>query len=62
MTVQQLVHKNKALIKAFEKYQKRYLSMDKRPDIHKLLAEDLYSTMRLEGELITRKQAQALFE
>lgn len=62
MTVHQLIHTNRALIKAFEKYQKRYLNVGKKPDISKLLPEDIYSTMRLEGEPITRKQAQALFQ
>ena len=62
MTTLQLVQNNKDLIKAFKSYQKRYLSVDKKPDLTKLLPEDLYSTMRLEGEQITRKQAQVLFQ
>lgn len=62
MTTHQLVKNNKDLIKAFKSYQKRYLSVGKKPDITKLLPEDVYSTMRLEGEQITRKQAQTLFQ
>jgi len=61
MTSIQLVHKDKGLIKAFKRYQKRYLNMGKRPNVKKLFPEDLYSTMRLEGEKITRKAVQALF-
>jgi hypothetical protein len=62
MTALQLVHKDKGLIKAFQLYKKRYLSVRKMPNITKLLPKDLYSTMRLEGEKITHKQAQALFK
>ena len=62
MTSIQLIRKNKGLIKAFKQYKKRYLSMKKRPDVKKLLPDDLYNTMRLEGEKITRKEAQALFK
>lgn len=62
MTTLQLVKNNKDLIKAFKSYQKRYLFTGKKPDNTKLLPEDVYSTMRLEGEQITRKQAQALFQ
>jgi hypothetical protein len=61
MTVVQL-QKNKGLLKAFKKYQERYLNMGKKPDLKKFLPEDLYHTMRLEGEKITRKEAQALFQ
>lgn len=61
MTVIQLVQKDRSLIKAFKRYQKRYLSVGKRPNVKKLLPKDLYSTMRLEGERITKKAAQALF-
>ena len=61
MTVIQLVNKNKSLIQAFKRYQKCYLSMGKKPDIRKSLPEDLYSTMRLEGEKVARKAIQALF-
>ena len=61
MTVTQLVHQDKSLLKAFKRYQKRYLSVGKKPSMEKLLPEDLYSTMRLEGEKITKKQVQALF-
>ncbi len=61
MTVIQLVNKDKGLIQAFKRYSKRYLSVGKKPDIKKFLPADLYSTMRLEGEKITKKAAQALF-
>lgn len=53
--------KDQSLLKAFKRFNKRYLAMAKKPDIRKLLPEDLYHTMRLEGEKITKKQAQALF-
>ena len=36
--------------------------MGKKPDVKKLLPEVVYRTMRLEGEQITRKEAQALFK
>lgn len=62
MTVIQLVNKNKDLLKAFQRYSKRYLSVGKKPDIKKFLPADLYSTMRLEGERITKRAAQALFK
>lgn len=62
MTVIELVHNNKGLVKAFKRYQERYLSVGKKPDIRKFLPGDLYSTMRLEGEKITKKEAQALFK
>ena len=61
MTTLQLVQKDKGLVKAFKNYQKRYLNVGKKPDITKLLPEDLYYTMRLEGEKITRKEVTALF-
>lgn len=68
MTSIQLVNKNKqsfsanrGLIHAFRNYQKRYLKLGKKPDIKKLLPEDLYHTMRLEGENISHKQVQSLF-
>lgn len=61
MTVIQLVQKNQGLAQAFKRYSKRYLSVAKKADIRKLLPADLYSTMRLEGEKITKKAAQALF-
>lgn len=61
MTSIQLVHKNKGLVKAFKRYQKRYLNMGKKPDVEKFLPEILFRTMRLEGEKTTRKQARALF-
>lgn len=61
MTVIQLVQKNKGLVQAFKRYGKRYLSVGKKPDVKKLFPEDLYSTMRLEGEKVTKKEAQALY-
>lgn len=61
MTVVQLVHQDKGLLRAFKRYQKRYLSVGKKPNIRKLFPADLYSTMRLEGEKITKKAVQALF-
>lgn len=62
MTTFQLVQRSQKLLKAFRRYQKRYFSLGKKPDIKKLLPEDLYSTMRLEGEKVTRKETQALFK
>lgn len=62
MTNIQLVNKNKALIQAFRTFKKRYLNMDKKPDLRKFLPEIVYRTMRLEGEQITRKEARALFK
>lgn len=62
MTVIQLVQKDKGLVKAFQRYQKRYLSVGKKLDLRKFLPEIVYRTMRLEGEQITRKEAQALFK
>lgn len=61
MTILQAVRKNKGLLNAFKRYQKRYLSVGKKPDVKKLLPDDLYSTMRLEGERITKKEAQSLY-
>lgn len=61
MTTIQAIQKNKGLLDAFKRYQKRYLSAGKKPDIKKFLPEIVYRTMRLEGEKITRKEAQALF-
>lgn len=60
MTVK-VVQKNKSLLQAFKKYKERYLNVGKKPDLRKFLPEVLYRTMRLEGEKITRKEAQALF-
>lgn len=62
MTVIQLVQKDKGLVKAFQSYQKRYLSVGKKPDVKKLFPEDLYSTMKLEGEKVTKKEAQILYK
>lgn len=61
MTVIQLVQRGKGLVQAFKRYSKRYLFVGKKPDVKKLFPEDLYSTMRLEGEKVTKKEAQALF-
>lgn len=61
MTLIQLVKKDKGLVKAFKRFNERYLSMGKKPDVKRLLPADLYSTMRLEGEKITKKAAQVLF-
>lgn len=61
MTTIQAVQKNKGLLSAFKRYQKRYLSVGKKPNVIKLLPQDLYSTIRLEGEKITKKDVQALF-
>lgn len=55
------INKNKGLIQAFKTFKKRYLNMGKKPNIKKFLPEDLYHTMRLEGEKISRKQARALY-
>ncbi|MBI2314761.1 hypothetical protein HYU93_01750 [Candidatus Daviesbacteria bacterium] len=62
MTSIQLVDKNKGLIQAFRSFKKRYLNMGKKPNVKNLLPEVVYRTMRLEGEQITRKEAQALFK
>jgi len=62
MSTLQLIRKNKGLLKAFKRYQKRYLSVGKKANITKFLPEDLYHTMRLEGEKVTREQVQALFK
>lgn len=62
MNTLQLIRKNKNLIKAFKRYQERYLNVGKKPDFKKFLPEDLYHTMRLEGEKVTRKEVQALFK
>lgn len=53
---------NKGLVKAFKSYKKRYLNVGKKPDLTKFLPEVVYRTMRLEGDKVTRKQAQALFQ
>lgn len=58
----QLVRKNKGLIKAFKRYQERYLNVGKKPDMTRFLPEDLYHTMRLEGEKVSRKEIYALFK
>lgn len=53
---------NKGLLKAFKIYKKRYLNVGKKPNLSSFLPEVLYRTMKLEGEKITRKQAQSLFQ
>jgi len=58
----QLVNKDKGLLKAFKRYNKRYLAVGKKVNVKKLLPDDLYSTMRLEGGKITKKEARALFK
>ena len=58
----QLVNKDKGLLKAFRRYNKRYLAVGKKVNVKKVLPDDLYSTMRLEGEKITKKEARILFK
>ena len=62
MTRVQLQSKNKGLVAAFKDYKKRYLNVGKKPNIKNLLPEILFRTMRLEGEIISRKKAQSLFK
>lgn len=62
MNTLQLIRKNKGLLKAFKRYRKRYINVGKKPDIKRFLPDDLYHTMRLEGEKVTRGQVQALFK
>lgn len=62
MTVIQLVNKDKGLVKAFKRFNQRYLVLGKKLDLKKFLPEIVYRTMRLEGEQITRKETQALFK
>jgi len=50
--------KNKGLLHAFIKYQKR---SSKKTNWKKFLPEIVYRTMRLEGDHMTRKEAKALF-
>lgn len=61
MTIR-LLKKNQGLIKAFKRYQERYLNMGKKPNIKNLLPNDLYHTMRIEGEKISREQVKSLFK
>lgn len=61
MTAIQLAQNNRSLVQVFKHYSKRYLSMGKKLNIRKFLPEDLYSTMRLEGEKVTKRAVQALF-
>lgn len=53
--------KNKNLVSAFKKYQKRSTSSAKKLNWKSFLPEILFRTMRLEGEHTTRKEAKALF-
>jgi hypothetical protein len=53
---------NKTLNIAFKRYQERYFGNGIKPDLTKLLPEVLYRTMRLEGEDISRKEAEAIFK
>jgi len=53
--------KNRSLLKAFKRYKQRYLVSGKKPNVKKFFANDLYSTTRLEGEKITKKETKALF-
>jgi len=62
MTTLQKVIRNRNLLKAFKSYRKRYLAVGKKPNVTKLLPNDLYHTMRLEGEKITKKEARSLFK
>ncbi len=62
MTVIQLVQKDKGLVQAFKRFNERYLAVGKKLDLRKFLPEIIYRTMRLEGEQITRKEAQALYK
>lgn len=55
------VRRNSSLIKTFRRYKQRYISIGKKPNVKKLLVNDLYHTTRLEGEKITKKEAKALF-
>ena len=59
MSIHKLIEINKDLLTAFRRYYKRYLSLNKKPDVTKFLADDLYHTMRLEGERVTKKEAKA---
>lgn len=61
MTILKRVSNDKGLLQAFKRYQKRYASAGKKANFKKLLADDLYSTVRLEGEKITKRAAQAIF-
>lgn len=55
------IQKNRGLLKAFKKYQKRSNSHEKKLGWMNFLPEIVFRTMRLEGESITRKEAKALF-
>jgi len=60
MTVKKM-KKNKRLVSAFKKYQKRSGSRAKKMSWKNFLPEIIFRTMRLEGEQITRKESKALF-
>ncbi|MDE2025040.1 MAG: hypothetical protein KGJ07_00945 [Patescibacteria group bacterium] len=55
------VNKNRKLVSAFKKYQKRSSSRAKKMTWKNFLPEILFRTMRLEGEHVTRKETKALF-
>lgn len=61
ITMTRQILKDKGLVKVFKRYRQRYMVSGKKPNIKKFLANDLYHTMRLEGEKITQKEARALF-
>lgn len=62
MTVTKLVQNDKGLVKAFKRYNERYISVGKKLNLKKFLPEIVYRTMCLEGEQITKKEAQALYK
>ena len=51
---------NRNLLIVCKRYKQRYVVSGKKPDLKKLLANDLYHTTRLEGEKITKKEAKDL--
>ncbi len=53
--------KNKSLLQVFKRYKQRYIASGKKPNVKKFFVNDLYSTTRLEGEKITKKEAKTLF-
>ena len=53
---------DKSLLKVFKRYKQRYIDSGKKPNVKKFFAKDLYSTTRLEGEKITKKEARILFK
>ncbi len=60
MTIRK-VQNDKALLEAFARYQMKK-SRGVKFDFRKFFPEIVYRTMRLEGEHITRQEAQALFQ